>query len=326
MKRLVVDDRWRGEHGIGRFACEVVRRLAEGWSPIGGDSSPTSLTDVVHGRRLRLSAADVVYSPGFNAGLTTARQVLTLHDLIHLQVRSERSLAKTVFYNTIVRWAVRRAGVVMTVSEASATVIERWLRSPQVHIEVVGCGQSAAFKLDGQKREIHRDTFVYVGNLKPHKNVDVVLDAIALRPEYRLILVTSDVDSARSKIDERGLADQVDIESGITDEDLAALYRGATGALQPSVLEGFGLPALEALGCGTQVAFWQGCASVEEICAGQGVSVADAKDPQGWASAMDQMKTRRANGPIRMPDEWVARYTWDAVATKVEKVLLGARR
>jgi glycosyltransferase involved in cell wall biosynthesis len=325
MKRLVVDNRWRGEHGIGRFATEVLRRLSADWEPLGGDGSPTSMTDLVHPGRVRLASTDVVYSPGFNAGVTAAKQILTLHDLIHLQVRSESSFAKSAYYNTLVRWAVRRAGVVMTVSTASAEVIRKWLRSPDVKIEVVGCGQSVAFRPDGPRERFERDTFVYVGNLKPHKNVDVVLEALRLRPDYDLILVTSDVETATQRIAESGLTGRVHVRSGVSDDQLATLYRGATGVVQPSILEGFGLPALESLGCGTRVAYWQGCASVAEICAGEGVAVSDAASVAGWAEALDQLRTDAARGPIQMPAAWVARYTWDAVAAKVERVLQAAR-
>jgi glycosyltransferase involved in cell wall biosynthesis len=326
MKRLIVDNRWRGEHGIGRFATEVVSRLQGGWVALGGDESPTAVTDVVHPNRLRLSAADVLYSPGFNAGITTARQVLTLHDLIHLQVRSERSVAKSAYYNTLVRWAVRRAGVVMTVSDASAEVIAKWLHSPSVAIEVVGCGQSAAFRAEGASEPFKRDTFVYVGNLKPHKNVDVIFEALKLRPEYDLVLVTSDVDQAQRKIEENRLTGRVHVRSGISDEVLAEIYRGAAGTLQPSILEGFGLPALESLGCGTRVAYWHGCESVKEICAGEGVAVQNSPDAYEWANAMDELRLQAADGPVQMHPEWVAKYTWDAVAANVERVLRDVRR
>jgi glycosyltransferase involved in cell wall biosynthesis len=325
MKHLVVDSRWRGEHGIGRFASEVVSRLPAGWKPLSGHSSPTAFTDVVNPQRLRLPATTVVYSPGFNAGLTRVRQVLTLHDLIHLQIASERSIAKTVYYNTVVRWAVRRAGVVMTVSDASAEVIAKWLRSPSVDIEVVGCGQSESFQRGGDKEDFKRPTFIYVGNLKPHKNVDVLFEALARRPDYDLVVVTSDVESTAEQIAANGLVGRVSIRSGVSDEELARAYRGASGALQPSLLEGFGLPALEALGCGTRVAFWRGCESVKEICAGTGIQVQTATSADEWASAMDRLLHESMAGPIEMPDEWVAQYTWDAVASKVARVLAQAR-
>lgn len=317
---LRVDDRWKGEHGIGRFATEVVRRITVPNSSLGGGESPTSPADVVNPRRLRLGKDDVVYSPGFNAGLTRARQFLNIHDLIHLQIESERSAAKTLYYNTVVRRAVRRAGLVMTDSDASASAIRSWVRDPSVEIVVVGCGRSAEFTPDGEKATFTRPTFIYVGNLKPHKNVDIVLDALALRPDYDLILVTGDATDAAARIAARGLTARVQVRSGIGDAELATLYRGVTGALQPSILEGFGLPALEAMSSGTRVAHWVGCESVAEICDGQGVAVAAADDAAQWAAALDQLLTR-SDEALRLDDSWHDKYTWDAVGAKVDAVL-----
>jgi glycosyltransferase involved in cell wall biosynthesis len=321
MRQLIVDDRWRGEHGIGRFATEVVGRLNRPWRSLGGESSPTAVTDWFNGKRLRLRSNETLYNPGFNAGFTRARQVLTIHDLIHLQIPTERSWAKTIYYNTIVRWAVRRAGVVITVSAASASAVKDWLKSASVRIVVVGCGRSDAFTIVGRETEFERPTFVYVGNLKPHKNVDVLLGALTLRPSYRLVVVTSDIDEARQRISAAGLSDRVSVRSSVPDVELAEIYRGAAGALQPSLLEGFGLPVLEAMSCGTRVAFWAGCESVREICAGTGVEVKSSTDAPEWAIALDQLIEAREAGRLNMPASWQTRYEWDTVASKVGQAL-----
>ncbi|HAM28063.1 MAG TPA: glycosyltransferase family 1 protein [Microbacteriaceae bacterium] len=322
VRELIVDDRWSGEHGIGRFATEVIARLAVPWRSLGGGESPTSPLDMLNRRRLGLGANEVVYSPGFNAGLTRARQLLNIHDLIHLEIESERSVAKTVYYNTVVRAAVRRAGVVMTDSGASARAISAWVRDDAVEIVVVGCGRSAAFTPDGPRAAFDRATFVYVGNIsKPHKNFDVLLDAIALRPGYALLVVTGDAALAEEKVASRGLAASVTVRTGVPDSELATIYRAAAGSLQPSLLEGFGLPPLEATSCATRVAYVASCESVSEIVAGTGVAVSSATDAAGWASAMDELVTLSGTGPLQMPAEWHARYEWDTVAAKVQAVL-----
>lgn len=321
---LIVDDRWRGDNGIGRFACEVVHRLQIPWRPLGGGLSPTARRDVLNRNRLLLKPVDIIYSPGFNAGITRAKQLLNLHDLIHLQARTERTLAKTLFYNFVVRRAVLHAGVVMTVSEASARAIAGWIGSSEVQIVVVGCGRSKYFVPQGPSDRFDMPTFVYVGNLKPHKNVDVMLRAFALRPSYHLTIVTGDTQIASSKVESMGLAAQVSIRTRLCDKDLAALYRGASGALQPSLLEGFGLPALEAMSCGTRVAYWSGCESVSEICAGTGVAVRSATNAGEWGSALDALNLMDKEGPLSMPSAWEARYDWDTVAAKIDQVLSDA--
>jgi glycosyltransferase involved in cell wall biosynthesis len=321
LRNVVVDERWGGEHGIGRFATEVVARLDLPLRPLGGDGSPTSVLDVLNLRRARLKASDVVYSPGFNAGVTLARQVLTIHDLIHLQIPSEKSFAKTFYYNLVVKHAIKRAGLVMTVSATSARAISGWLSASGVQIVVVGCGRSAAFAVDGAAAEFERSTFIYVGNLKPHKNVDVLFGALARRPDYDLIVVTADVDQAESTVSAAGLTSQVSIRTGVSDEELASLYRGAAGALQPSVLEGFGLPVLEAMSCGTRVASWAGCESVREIRSETGVTVHSATDADEWARAMDTLVVQAVQGPLTMSEAWNELYSWSGVGERVSAAI-----
>ncbi|MGY4858074.1 glycosyltransferase family 4 protein [Cryobacterium sp. AP23] len=321
MAQLFVDDRWRGEHGIGRFATEVVARLEVPWLALGGQGSPTSILDVLSVHRTKLPSSSVLYSPGFNAGFTRARQILTIHDLIHLQIASEKSFAKALYYNAVVKRAIKRAGVVMTVSTTSARAIADWMGAADVEIVVVGCGRSRAFAVEGPKATFDRPTFLYVGNLKPHKNVDVLFNALALRPEYNLIVVTSDVEQAESAVSKAGLGDRVSIRTGVSDDELASLYRGAAGALQPSILEGFGLPALEAMACGTRVASWTGCESVQEIRSDTGVTVESATSADEWARSMDSLVEQAEAGPLAMPAAWNELYSWDGVGERVSAVI-----
>ena len=321
VQMLIVDNRWRGEHGIGRFATEVIDRLKLPWRPLAGGASPTSPVDILNKFRLRLVRNAVVFTPGFNAGITRAKQLLVVHDLIHLSVTAERSVSKSLYYNLIVRSAIRRAGVVMTVSQTSANALSQWLNSPSVKIEIVGNGCSRSFTEAGSSTEYARPTFMYVGNLKPHKNVDVLFDAIALRPDFDLILVTSDADHASSEMLRRGLESQVKVVSGVSDNVLAAMYRGSAGVLQPSLLEGFGLPVLEAMSCGTRVAYWTGCESVREICAEHGQAVESSSSPEQWAAAMDELQLAAASGPLEVSEAWRNQYDWDTVAANVQRVV-----
>lgn len=208
----------------------------------------------------------------------------------------------------------------MTVSNASASALAEWLNA-DVRIEVVGNGASAVFSPHGEKTRFDRPTFIYVGNLKPHKNVDVIFNALELRPEYDILVVTADGAQARSRADERQLGARVQIAANLSDDTLAALYRGATGVLQASTMEGFGLPVLEAMSCGSRVAYWAGCESVAEICSSTGVAVQSASDAEEWAQALDALATQHAAGPLVMPTQWASNYDWDAVSSRVSRVL-----
>jgi glycosyltransferase involved in cell wall biosynthesis len=317
---IVVDTRWAGQHGIGRFSQEVVPRLGVRWSPLGAQGSPSSVDDFVNARRLMLKSDDVLYSPGYNAGPSFARQVLTVHDLIHLNVESESSAAKRLYYRFVVKPAILKSGVVLTVSEVSKTAIENWLDGHDIRVAVVGNGCSAAFVPEGPTSTDFADYFIYVGNLKPHKNFEVLLRAIAHRKQFNLLVVTPDVDEACRAADRGGVRSNVFAMSGVSDENLASLYRGSKGLLFPSSLEGFGLPALEAVSAGVRVAFWGGCLSVGEIVKSRGVPVSSLSDEGAWAAAMDDLAYGYVSALPK--SDWLEPFNWDRVASKVTAELI----
>ena len=92
--RLLVDDRWVGMHGIGRFAAEVISRLPHHLS-MPGQISPTSPLDPFWTSfQINRFRPEIYFSPGFNAPVWSRSPfVFTIHDLIHLRIESESSLA-----------------------------------------------------------------------------------------------------------------------------------------------------------------------------------------------------------------------------------------
>jgi len=320
--RVIVDDRWAGPHGIGRYATEVLSRLTAKTESIAMAGNPTSVRGITSYKRLTLSSRDVLYSPGFNVSLTRARQLITLHDLIHVIHSKKVSATTRVYFNVFARWVVKRCGVVLTVSHASAREIETWLGSSSVDIVVAGCGRSAAFTPEGRHRQFSRPTFVFVSGIRPHKNVAKLLDACVMRPEYDLVIVTPDTVAAAELVAERGLQERVSVESGRSDEDLAALYRGSVGAVVPSLVEGFGLPALEAMSCGARVAHWRECASVAEICGSTSVVVEDAHLGASWADALDRLIKLGPLASHELSDDWWTKYSWESVAAIVNATIV----
>lgn len=318
---LFVDTRWNGNHGIGRFAREVSTRLPTDFESLRGGVKPSSPLDVVLPSRMVLKPEDVVYSPGYNCGLTRASQLLTIHDLIHLDDLGQSSQAKNFYYERLIKPVIKRAGLAFTVSESSRSRAAEWLNDDAVEIRVVGNGSSDAFHPDGDSIPRPQPTFLYVGNLRTHKNVEVLFRALAQRPEYRLDLVTPNADEARQLAQKFGVLHQVTSFSGVEDRELASLYRGAVATLMPSLFEGFGFPALESFLCGTPVLYWTGCASVAEISNGSGIAIQDASSSEEWAHAMDR-SIAESTQLLRVPaSAWRERYDWNTVARNVDTAL-----
>jgi glycosyltransferase involved in cell wall biosynthesis len=319
---LHVDTRWRGVSGIGRFCTEVSSRLHPGWLELGG-GSPSSSSDVFNPSRMRLTGADLVFSPGFNGGLSRARQLLTLHDLMHL--RSERSALRALYYERVVRPIARRCGIVLTVSETSRVLIQDWLRDDSVDVVNVGNGLSLIGRPAAGIVPSTTDSapaVLYVGNMKPHKSFPTVVATLSMMPRWRLEVVTTDPEQAAAQLrDYPALAGRTRIRSRISDQELAQAYRSASVVMMPSVEEGFGLPAIEALAAGGRLVYAADCTAIGEVVGDFGTSVTDRESLDEWRDAIERTSSQRAPADDQRFNALVARYSWDSVALKVQQVL-----
>ncbi|MFB7252400.1 glycosyltransferase family 4 protein [Microbacterium sp. NPDC056234] len=317
MTRVLVDDRYRGAHGIGRYAAEVLPRLTVPWEPLGLNGSPFSPVDSFRAVGAGSAADAVVYSPGYGALVRARRQLLTLHDLIQLQAPGIARWKFAAYYAGPVRSVVRRSGVVLTVSETSARALREWINDDTVEIVNAGNGCSDAFRPGADALTTSDPYLLFVGNGRAHKNLDVVLDALAAARDVRLVAVVPEreiVDlSARAM--HRGVDARVRWVSGVDDEQLAELYRGAAATVMPSKLEGFGLPALESIRCGVPVVHWRGCESVAEIVGDRGWSVASPDDADEWSDAL--VRAVSAQRRVDPPEG----YDWDRTAAIVSETI-----
>ncbi|GAA4196133.1 glycosyltransferase family 1 protein [Microbacterium oryzae] len=314
MPQIAIDTRWDGIAGIQRYSREVLPRLKTPWVPLGLDGDHLAPADA-----LRPVPTDrLIYSPGYNAFVRAPRELLTMHDLIQLQTPWPGRAKYLAYYRLVVRPVVRRTGAVLTVSETSKALVEEWLGDASVRVVNAGIGCSDAFRADVPPAPANDPYLMYVGNLRAHKNVAVVVDAVARVPEARLrmLLPAREHEEAQRMAMARGIAPRVELLAGIDDDELARQYRGAAATVMPSTLEGFGLPALESVMTGTPVLFWSGCAAVAETVGDRGTALESATDVDEWATAIRLAleSPRRVKAPA-------AGYDWDATAARIDEVL-----
>jgi glycosyltransferase involved in cell wall biosynthesis len=313
---LYVDTRWSGHRGITRYANEVGSRLTTPRQTWTSHIGPTSPLDVFAPARLRLTRYDVLYSPGFSAGLARCRQLITLHDLTHLGEHDPRSSINRVFYERVIKPSIRRAGHVMTVSQTSKEAIDAWLRDDSVDIHVTGEGTRPEFTPDGPAAEQQRPYFLYVGNMREHKNPGIFLKALTGLPDHGGVMVSSDAGLAQAMVQRYGLDSRVSVLTGIGDAELARMYRGAKALVIPSLSEGFGLPALEALRSHCPVVYYAGCGSLAEICGPGEGRVESSSDAAAWRTAMVSV------GPPTAEQLGLTQFqTWENAARVVDDVL-----
>jgi glycosyltransferase involved in cell wall biosynthesis len=215
---------------------------------------------------------DVFHEPHYVLPvLTRGRSVVTIHDCIHLMFPEylPYRFAK-VYAREMMRSATRRAARILTVSESSKRDILRFYPVSPDKITVIPNAIDERFGTPPPDEAVVRvreryqlaDPFVlYVGNVKPHKNVERLIDAFALvvrrRPDpLKLVIIGDEISkfqTLRRAVHRHQLHRQVRFLGFVGEDTLSVLYRLAGVFVFPSLYEGFGLPPLEAMACGTPV-------------------------------------------------------------------------
>ena len=321
---LLFDARWIGHHGIGRFAREIVARLPSHRRMSGGPKPLSPMDPLWSSWQAARVKPDVYLSPGFNPpALCRAPLVFTIHDLIHLKTPDESSPLKRAYFQHLVLPGVRRATRILTVSDYSRRDIAEWSGVPEHKIVVVGNGVSPAFSPVGPAMQLGGRYVLYVGNRKPHKNLDRLFEAMSNIDDRDVQLALSGVadhDTAR-RIAAAGLSGRVIFAGNLSDDQLAALYRGAEALILPSLIEGFGLPVLEAMASGTPVVA-ASTSSIPEI-AGDAAELVDPQDTADICRGLNRILADQNRRQI-LRDRGLSRarhFTWECVAARVNQVV-----
>jgi glycosyltransferase involved in cell wall biosynthesis len=265
-------------------------------------------------------------SPGYNAPLKSSCPfAFSVHDLNHLVLDENSSVLKRAYYNHILRPALRRARVVLTVSEFARHSICEWAKVPESHVHNVGNGVSLEFTPVAVRPEgVGPPYFLYVGNHKPHKNFDRLLQAFALSgvgSDYVLVSTGNPSNDLRRKIEELEMARRVKFVGQIPDEDLASLYRGATALVLVSLYEGFGLPLIEAMSCGAPV-ITSNVASMPEVVGDAAILV----DPLDVGEIAESLRKVASDAELRQRlraygIERARLYSWDLTASRITQAI-----
>jgi glycosyltransferase involved in cell wall biosynthesis len=227
--------------------------------------------------------------------------VVTIHDLAYMRYPQVHPRGRRMYLSPMTHWTVRRARSIIAVSEYTRLETERLLGVPRERIHVIYEGVDGDFCplpqdqiADFRRRQgLPSRYLLYVGNLEPRKNLVRLVQAFAhLREHHRIHLVLAGArgwDYARifQMVEELSLVEQVHFPGFVKREELPLWYNGAEAFVYPSLYEGFGLPPLEAMACGTPVVV-STAASLPEVVGDAGLQVSPT-DVAGLVGALERL-------------------------------------
>jgi glycosyltransferase involved in cell wall biosynthesis len=257
-------------------------------------------------RAARAYEADVLHVPYWAPPLRSSVPiVVTIHDIIPLILPQYRGGPLVRAYTELVSMAARGATLVLTDSDASRRDIVEQLRIPADRVRTIYLAADPEFSAHAdpidtaalrRNYDLPEEYVLYLGGFDARKNVETLLQVYTwaqdvLGDNYPLVVAGSLPDRHDSFFhDPRVIAKQIEVDSvvrcigRVVEEDKVTLYQQARAFLYPTLYEGFGLPALEALACGVPV-IGSNASSVPEIVGDAGVLV-DPQDARAMAGAL----------------------------------------
>jgi glycosyltransferase involved in cell wall biosynthesis len=270
--------------------------------------------------------------------LVRCRSVVTIHDCIHLMFPQYLPNRFALAYaRTSIALAARRATRVMTVSESSKRDILRFVDAKPEKIDVIYNAFDERFGVEPleeavvrvrERYQLHDEFVLYAGNVKPHKNLERLIEAFDLvrkrgLDRLKLVMIGDEISKyagLRRAVHQHQLHKYVRFLGYLPEETLAVMYRLAGVFVFPSLYEGFGLPPLEAMASGTPVVT-SNVSSLPEV-AGDAAVLVDPYSPQAIADGIYQVLTDeslrrslRQKGVAR-----AAQFSWEQSVRRIRAI------
>ena len=294
---------------------------------------------------------DVLFVPAHVVPLIHPRTVVTIHDLGYLYFPQAHPFLTRLYLDRATRWSVQAASHVVADSQATQKDLVRRYRVPSAKITAAypGCDEnlhpvSEPFVVEGVKRlyGITGEYLLYIGTLQPRKNLVRLVQAfsnlkhlhcaqarVSQISNFKLVLAGGKgwlYDQIFAEVKRLGLEGHVLFPGRVIEDDKAALISGATALVFPSLYEGFGLPVIEAMQCGTPVVC-SNTSSLPEV-AGDAALLIDPLDVDALAEAMARLVGNAALRRTLVERGYIQaqKFSWQACARQVLSVLEAVAR
>jgi glycosyltransferase involved in cell wall biosynthesis len=280
----------------------------------------------------KINKTDLYYSPYFNIpGGIRIPVYTTIHDIIFPDMPELTSKAGLAARMWFYRRAFRRSKKIFTVSEFSKSRIELYSRN-SVPVIVTHSAIRPCLLKGGYSAASKKNSILFIGNLKKHKGLGVLLDAfLAARDEglrYKLVIAGGG-DNFRSrdtellkKTDSAAAGGTIAFTGFIPDEALGKLLGEAALLVQPSLYEGFCLPPLEAMTAGTQ-ALVSDIPALKEIYRDYPVIWFKAGDSEDLRNKLMELLHNRKPAAVKLSRDLAGRYTFAKTSSIIMRELTG---
>lgn len=300
---------------------------------VSGGGLPRALWMQVQAPRLlrRLRADVVHFTNGMVPVVSAVPTVVTIHDMSLTLYPEFHPLRRVLLNRPFVNLAARRADAIITVSESARRDIVRLYGIDASRVHVVHEAAAPAFRVIRDPFELQRvrqrhglaERFIlYVGTIEPRKNLPTLIDAFARRRAagdlpHQLVCAGPYgwlSDDIEAQIDRLNIRDAVRFTGYVPFDELPAIYNLAEMFVFPSVYEGFGLPVVEAMACGTPVVTGS-VAALNEVAgdAAERVEVLDAAALGDTLVALALNRERRED-LARLGLSRAAEFSWQRAA------------
>lgn len=284
-------------------------------------------------RSFARTGAQLLHCPHYAAPIMTGgKLVVTINDLIHLIFPEYlSSLAARAYAAFMMRASARRADAIIAISQhTKKDIVERLGVNP----EKITVTPLAVSKMFSPAEKTSADKYVlYVGAVRPHKNVTTLIEAFGLLNKresipHKLVIAGKIKDGYENIVGEavsRHAPDgKVIFKQSFSATELVDLYRGAEVFVFPSLYEGFGLPPLEAMACGCPVVS-SNASSIPEVVGDAAITV-DPRDAGGMAEAIGRVIFGAALAKkLKMMGLARAKlFSWNTTAKQTANVYRGA--
>lgn len=286
----------------------------------------------------RRKKIDLLHQPVYVGPVVhTCPTVVTLHDLTFYLYPELFPQSKRIYLQHMTRYTIHHAEAVISVSKSTKSDALRLFSVPEKKITVIPNGVEARMRLLDdpmpikalrQRYNLPPDILLFLGTLEPRKNLITLLEAYTLLREqkdvhHNLVIAGGHgwyYEKVYDAVERLGLRESVHFPGYVPDEELPVWYNAADLFIYPSLYEGFGLPPLEAMACGTPVIV-SNTSSLPEVVGNAGLTV-DPHDPQALARAIYSVLSDPSHRErlAREGRSQASKFSWHATAKRTAKV------